>query len=750
MKKLLTLLMVLVMLLSCFACSKGGDGSVTSNEQSSNNEESSAETTDGVGNTTPPDNFNSTLSYDMQTYQGLFDTPTSEFRWYLIEHTVAHQYRNNTWKSNVEYLKKKGFGGVVLNYDFAEGYLQNKEVFNQLGLATDILNDNGLGMWVYDEYGYPSGSAGGLTTYEHPEYVAKGLVYIRKSGNGYREVAVRREADFLKIHSAYAVDKDGNVTNVTVSDDQVVFGGLEGEWTLYVFAEKKLYEGTHAETNSGGGVGWLTRDYLNIMDKNAVAEFINNTYKAYAENFKHFSNAGAVFTDEPSLMEKYQNTGKTFKYGQLAWSDDFAQKFEEMHSYSILTNLHHMFEGNSDEAKIVRVNYRQTVAELVGANYFGQINDFCVENGTLLSGHCLLEENLSDHVYYYGDLLQCLRQTGIPGVDVLTGKPEKFQSTSTPHYLTIKYAYSVAAMKGNNTVMLELAPTDYLSSERLTSSELNEIFQVLSLMYFNGANHINSYLGVDSLSYKTKTYNEYFARLAYISKTAKWNGGVAVYYPINTSQAYSIPSTSATVGKPNTDPHATIAKLCLKLYEEQRDYLVVDNQFIREATVEDGKIYNENVCFTSICLPGVEVMPLDVLKKVLDFQNGGGTVVWVESVPQIADKLSENEELKSLTAALTSVSVTKAVKTIDEADPLKLEIKKRTSSLYVGTYTLDDAPMYWLYNNHEMKKTLDISYEGAIALDVYDPKTGEITRYYGDSIKLEIDAYYTKMITVVY
>jgi hypothetical protein len=180
------------------------------------------------------------------------------------------------------------------------------------------------------------------------------------------------------------------------------------------------------------------------------------------------------------------------------------------------------------------------------------------------------------------------------------------------------------------------------------------------------------------------------------------------------------------------------------------DYLVVDNDFIREASIGDGTLYNDRVSFNTVCMPAVEVMPLDVFNKLKAFEESGGKVIWVGSVPTVADKLADTPELKALTSNIKSVSAQKAVSDLEDTNSPKLEIKKSTSTLFVGTYILDDAPMYWLYNNNGVKKELKISYDGALAFDIYDPKSGEITRVYGDSFEYTLEAYMTAFITVVY
>lgn len=95
-----------------------------------------------------------------------------------------------------------------------------------------------------------------------------------------------------------------------------------------------------------------------------------------------------------------------------------------MHGYSVADKYHLIFTGDSDEAKIVRVNYRETVAEILSKTYFGALREFCEANGSKSSGHCLLEESMNYHAHYYGNLMQCLREMSIPGVDGLARRPK--------------------------------------------------------------------------------------------------------------------------------------------------------------------------------------------------------------------------------------------------------------------------------------------------------------------------------------
>lgn len=735
MKKIITLVLVFSMFLLLVACGGKGNGGGTTPVQS----------------TTEP---KPQLSYTSEDYAKLFKTPTSEYRWHAILHSfagiAASEGIGSLASDHIMKWKQNGQGGIVTNIELSKEYLDAPNAFSDLNNATKVLLKQNMSFWLYDELGYPSGSAGGRTTLDHPEYVAKGLVCITRTGSGKKAVTVNKDNDLLKLYHAYAVDSSGNIHSATVTDNKVSFAGASGDWTLYIFAEKKLYEGTHAQTNGSGGHNWIQRDYLNIMDKNAVAAFINNTYKAYADKFDYFDQAVGVFTDEPSLMEAYIHTGSTVhKYAQLAWVDGFDAKFEEMHGYSILENLHHVFGGDSDYAKIVRVNYRQTVAEIVSENYFGLIAEFCRENGTNLSGHALLEETLTNHVYYYGDLMACLREMDLPGVDALAGNPDTYMDASWPIFMAIKYATSATTIAGKERIsMVELCAPDLEADGIITDEEVEMVWTTLNLMYFQGINQINSYFSLEQTGSQAKKFTDYFGRLSYISRNAVWDGDVALYYPINTNQAYSVPSKTSSLS--TTSSTTCISEIAKEMFKSQLDFTVVDNEFILEAEVANGRLYTDNVSFSAICMPGCEVVPYEVMQKLKEFEQGGGTVKWVNSVPVLPDDHDDIEAFSALVKGIESTDARQAVKDIKKATEDKFVIERETSSLYVGKYVLDDAPMYWLLNNYDMKKNLTVTYEGATGFDIYDPYTGTITSVEGDSCQVELDKYCAKIVVVKY
>ena len=727
--------------------------------------------------------------YSSLKYEDGFNDPSKEYRWSSILHNLEPQldeghlgdWHAGQWELN-------GQGGIVtqINPNLSKGYLDNPTAFDKLNQITDIVNDYGHKIWLYDESGYPSGTAGDKTLAENPDAVAKGIVMVSKSNKwflGYRSsVSVGlssldsngagdgNEGRYFKIVHAYAKDSNGNVHPATVSDTNASFDGkdangnkISGEWTLYVFVEKELYEGTHAQNNGSRDV-----HYINIMDKNAVATFINNTYKAYADKYNYLDQVVGIFTDEPSLVEKYQNTAESFTYAQLSWVDGLDKKFEEMHGYSLYDGeaLGLIFYGANDNAnaKIIRTNFRQTVAELVSQNYFAQISEFCRQNGTKLTGHGVLEEQIYDHVLYYGDLMKCLREMDIPGVDSLWGNPETYINNGV--FMSVKYATSTETLMGKDRMTMVEFCADDINGETMTDEQREWVRSTLNLMHFQGITQVHSYFAIEYIANvahagsaekaaAVRPWTDYFARLTYMSRNARWDGDIGIYYPINTNQAYSKPSNTSA---PNVyDKNGYIKTVAKAIYENNMDFTVVDNQFILEAKIGNGTLYNDNVSFKAICMPAVELLPYDVLEKLCRFEKAGGRVYWLECKPTLtditADMVTDYARREKITKFIELRDNISKVYALDEAmadvkTNFSYNVGGELSGVYVGKYKIDGATMYWLYNYNDSAVTIDVSTETTGVFDVYDPSTGDITQFSAESCSVTLDGNYAKLVIV--
>ncbi|HEX2952216.1 MAG TPA: hypothetical protein VHV83_22000, partial [Armatimonadota bacterium] len=111
----------------------------------------------------------------------LFLNPPSEFRPLQIIHGMDRFLLDPENLNGVEgidrHLEKlidMGTGGVVTNVGFQD-YLQNPRQWDIFRHGVQKAQQLGMVLWLYDEKGYPSGTAGGIVTRSHPEFAVLGL-----------------------------------------------------------------------------------------------------------------------------------------------------------------------------------------------------------------------------------------------------------------------------------------------------------------------------------------------------------------------------------------------------------------------------------------------------------------------------------------------------------------------------------------------------------------------------------------------
>ena len=120
-------------------------------------------------------------------------------------------------RAKLGHLRDAGAGGLMTTVSL-KNYLRDEEAWGVLARGVRIAHEMGLRVWIYDEEGYPSGTAGGLVLSRVPEAEALGLIRLQDGAGGVQYVV------------------------------------------------RPLYEGTHATENF-----YKKRRYINILDPAAAA-----------------------------------------------------------------------------------------------------------------------------------------------------------------------------------------------------------------------------------------------------------------------------------------------------------------------------------------------------------------------------------------------------------------------------------------------------------------------------------------------
>ena len=393
--------------------------------------------------------------------------------------------------SGMQYYKDLGLGGIVCNVDFLQ-YMKSEPHWKTLVDGVDACRQLGMVVWLYDEDGYPSGSAGGLVLAENRDFEALALAFDKS-----------RSDPFLL---------------------------------------RPSYEHTHASNNFAAA-----RRYINLLDAGADASFLRHTHDAYWQHLqKHFGHTiQAVFTDEPSMMavnlgQLPEEVRKKVRVADpldpklpalpsVPWVRDLPERYQERYHQDLNAQRRSLFEGDTADDRRVRRQFWALVADLVAERYYGQIQTWCGNHRIASSGHTLWEEDILHHVPLDGNKLEVLGKMDIPGLDELSSDPEVVIHGG---WMTAGTPCSAAALHGRRRVMTEVS--DF--SQRMAKQGDASLDAMQATAAWQAAWGVTEFMLYYSPAGRSaddyRAYCDFVGRLNAVLKPAKPTSEVLLYYPI--------------------------------------------------------------------------------------------------------------------------------------------------------------------------------------------------------------------------
>lgn len=665
-----------------------------------------------------------------------FMNPPAESRIIKIIHSWPDD--PNAQDDLISKLINSGFGGVVCNVSFDQ-YLESEEKWAAFVRAVKAAKKAGMSLWLYDEKGYPSGTAGGITMRGNPEWEARGLLIAEKiCESGLVNIDLPPGKLFMAV--AYpivqgrmipdnAVDLSAYIHERTLS-----WNVPEGVWHVFAVTEDFLYESTHAQISLADKL-----HYINLLMPEPTARFLDVTYGAYAKHLG--TNLGkwfiAMFTDEPSLMSFWFNQ---MPYRVIPWSPNLPVEFEKRRGYALKPVVPMLVGDAGEKGQKVRYDFWLTIGELVSENFFGQIQTYCRKHNMPSGGHLLMEESLAAHVSFYGDFFRCVRRLDAPSIDCLTSIPSEVP------WQIARLVSSVAELEERSLTMCETS--DFIQRYRpqgdarpvrdVTEAEIRGTCNRLML---NGITTITSYYSFSGLSNdQLRNLNTYIGRCCTMLKGGHQVADIAVVYPIESMWPKFVPAhqyaTDSQDAKRIEDVFNKVSQL---LWESSRDFTYIDGQALSRARVEGGALVHGKLRWKVVILPCVDTLPMKAWENLVSFYRNGGVIIEIGALPTNSEKEFPSPKVRELAKTLFAQSNTPNGKTIfldAGAEEKFLDILRSTtkpdvevpanSPIRFAHRLINGFDVYFLINDGEKPWNGTINFSIARKGELWNPTTGEI------------------------
>ncbi len=330
---------------------------------------------------------------------------------------------------------------------------------------------------------------------------------------------------------------------------------------------------------------------------------------------------------------------------EYAWWKDFPEEFKRYKEYDIFAKLPALFTNVGPETAKIQMDYRDVQMFLTEKRYFKPIYLWHYERGLVFGCD---NNGRGTNPAEYGDYFRAVRWYSAPGHDTPGGHAD---------FIKGKVSSSIANLYHRPRVWLEgYHSLGWGASPNLLMNVTNENFAygctLLNLHGLYYTTHGSMWEWAPPCYHFRMPYWKHmgaflknFERLSFVLSQGVWQSEIAVMYPTSPNMA-GMSENQNFATKTAFDAARTI-------YASGRDITFLDDQSLLRAEIRGGKLCVSGMEFKVYVLPGVEAIRWDVLKKLDEFARSGGTVVCLEKLPRISDRIgADDPQLEKLAAKL--------------------------------------------------------------------------------------------------
>lgn len=486
----------------------------------------------------------------------------------------------------------------------------------------------GMKVWLYDEYNWPSGPVAGRVLRDYPQYRMRFLNFDYREHDGGTTLSAKEalSADFPALHAVELATGERR----TFAPGETLPAGRWGVAEFHLKEPAIFLDAVIGHSHTAPLSG-----YLDVMNPDAVAKFIEMTHCEYERHLKeHFGTTVlGFFTDEPGLIYDF-TYDYDFGHGMthnVPWTADFDKRFAQAKGYSIGDRLMDLMVDTPHAAE-TRKDFWDVISQFYGRAYHAQLSQWCQKRSLAYTGHVCCEEM---PLHYQGDLHESLRHFHIPGTD-WTSRDCTLDTASV--YMTGKIVSSVSHRYGRPFTMCE---TYGASGWALTLSDMR---CVVDYLYALGINQMclhgffysvraarahecppSEFFQAPSWKYMSH-YSDYTARLGALLTQGRHGASVGLLWPTRSYQARNV-RTWIDADDPCAKHANALSGIFRTMIEWGIDFDVIFDSGLTETTIDKNAILWGDERIDTLIVPPSE--PLDAMyESILErFQRAGGRVI---------------------------------------------------------------------------------------------------------------------------
>jgi hypothetical protein len=607
------------------------------------------------------------FAQDSQPFDpAIFKAPPAQYRGHAMWNFNLTTLNDGAIVAGIKEMAGLNYGGFFIEAGggpttgFSEQYMKtfrrqpssqgtvflSDQYFNFYRTALEEAKKLGLEVVLYDDYAFPTGTAGGHFYSEHPDLVAKSLDMAEQDVEG--PVQARLALPRGIYVGAVLMNRDTHeLQDISGSrkGDQVAVAVPKGSWKVMAFF---LTEGKARVV-----------DYL---DPKAMDAFIAMTYEKYQSNFGNYfgSLIKQTFYDEPSMH-----------HADRMWTPGFNAAFEKRYGYSPMKYYPALWYDIGPSTAAARNALFGFRGQLFSENFIKRLNDWCAAHHLEFGGHLDQEEPLNP-TPLNGDLLKVFQYQTLPTVDDIW-----WYGRSNPSYKIV----TSAAFNFDHPV----ARAETFAAYRVLDAKI--AYKVTMDQYAMG---INSQIPARTMQPARAELNDYVGRLSYLLQHGRHVADVAVLYPIASlhAQYHNLGGQTFPLRDGEKPP-----QIMEEAYSREggfahgMDYQDVGEALFRSLRVdytylhpdvlaENCKVEGNRLVLDNrenreeyrvLIVPSGKVISSAAALKIKQFYDAGGTVIATGELPTESQEFGKDRDLQKTIADVFGVA---------PDEPIRADVKR--------------------------------------------------------------------------